>query len=1244
MNTMKNFLLTFFVASLILSVRSGYAATTYDDYTAFPPFLSSAIPPNILLVLDRSGSMGWEAYNYGTTSTYNPATSYEGYFVPTVAYEYDSAGGYWKESATVAGPCTFPVNTNIYTGSCLNYYLMDRIDLLRWSLTGGRPSACSGTNNDPDCDPDLTTDSTCSGTTCRLETNNGDEVEVPKTRIAGILQEFENNVHRPRFGVIFYQSGVMSDSVYIGDYYNGADAVVNDPYSYAKRFVNAMPVGGSTASGPALEEAYDYFKQNDTHSGNASPFNFAATPQNTHYRDPINICEADKSDCTSAPCMKNFVIFVSDGEWNSGADPVRPAYQMHTEVLRTLDNIDISVENVFTLGMFLGGSGELALKNVAMYGSYDLTSHTDNTATPPTTAAPQWPGNTSSGYPNSKTAAIPSSHPGWDKNSDGNPDTFFSAQDAGQIKEGLKKYIYDILKQSAAGSSVSILSERRVSGHSVHQALFFPSRYFEGTYKVDWTGVLNTYWFYNTNLTSNIREDNGLVSLTDTDPRHYYLDMLTDHPIDFTINSQGALSIDYYGTEPSGATDFTNGTLGSYSNVDEVSKIWEGGEKLRDRDGSHRMIYGVNESDQMTLFTAANVTDFDDLFGNTAGMDACLGNTDQPANLINYIRGEYDDFSAPVGDSTVGGCRTRVVNSTGDIWKLGDTVSSTPWVADYDFTNTTGTLIQHGVLYLGTNDGMLHAFHVGKIRKDGLGSNQVARLCDKQTGTCTQNEIGKELWSFVPKNSMPYLRYLANPDYQHMYAVDMAPYMIEDNGKKILIGGMRFGGATGCVSGGDWCGGTATDGKINVDSDGNARKQIIPPDDVPVDVTGTCTAATPENCVGLSSYFAIDVTDPYDPKFLWEFTHKDLGFSYSGPAFIRRDTGLGVVNKYIMFVSGPLNYKGFADGQEARTFILKVDDNFNMMEVDGNTTVNNNDVYIMDTGKTNAYGSRLFTYGIDADSDGNTDLVAFGVNWAAGGNWQGNVFAVGPTDDEPCTNTSCTTMNWELAKVFNGAHGPLTGKVVFNQCFGEPFIYYATGRWLYKDDTPGTGTNPNALYGVKLGECLTNLQDGNPATLCSDGLNLNSAHSSTSMCSHLSDPSGSWKVDGLVNAGGDFMEERSISDPTNSDFDLIFFTTTQPSSNICAFGGRTRLWGLNCKSGHAMDDGCPGGGSIATVPKTALLLQLSGGNIEDPRLDSSFTEEGGKATEFYVGIPPESGATIIPVSGVTGEVILWIER
>jgi len=152
------------------------------------------------------------------------------------------------------------------------------------------------------------------------------------------------------------------------------------------------------------------------------------------------------------------------------------------------------------------------------------------------------------------------------------------------------------------------------------------------------------------------------------------------------------------------------------------------------------------------------------------------------------------------------------------------------------------------VAYVGANDGMLHAFVVGVWWQDPEPSNdsdgdgeadeshwiynpdEPDSACDGQN--CTgKDEVGKELWAYIPSNLLSELNELAKPTYGkssgclHRTMVDLSSeawdvYIDKDNdGIKewhtILIGGERGGG----------------------------------------DV-----------------YFAIDVTDPDNPEVWWEFS------------------------------------------------------------------------------------------------------------------------------------------------------------------------------------------------------------------------------------------------------------------------------------------------------------------------------------------------------------------------------------
>jgi type IV pilus assembly protein PilY1 len=77
------------------------------------------------------------------------------------------------------------------------------------------------------------------------------------------------------------------------------------------------------------------------------------------------------------------------------------------------------------------------------------------------------------------------------------------------------------------------------------------------------------------------------------------------------------------------------------------------------------------------------------------------------------------------------------------------------------------------MVYVGANDGMLHAFKVSD---------------------------GSELWAYIPSNLWEKLEHLADPEYCHEYFVDLSPKVIDiydgSNWKTVLIGGQRGGGNT----------------------------------------------------------------------------------------------------------------------------------------------------------------------------------------------------------------------------------------------------------------------------------------------------------------------------------------------------------------------------------------------------------------------------------------------------------------
>ncbi len=376
---------------------SAAVAASMNDYCQMPPFVASIAPPNILFVNDVSGSMGWCAYYVdssgncdkdinpvdGVLDHYVSTVTYEGYFTPSKYYDQDT-NGIWQETTVTGETCTctcdswvcrnrpwdetceyhahgctggghhdwggwshggsYACCTNqscsgdcgVLSGNYLNYWHMHRIDLLRWALTGGMPSTCTGSNtfNSGSCDPELWADSGNMGTGkvrtvcndsldingdgvpdggCILRADDGTEVKVPWARVYdGLAFQFKSLLIRPRMGAMFFDNnGVRQHKVYVGDFLQSNTNSATDPYMNLITYVNSQGPGGSTPTGPAMWDALNYYAQN--------PPEYGGYPEQTgsgdRWKNPLYVCDGQGgNNCVYYPCVRNFVILMSDGQ------------------------------------------------------------------------------------------------------------------------------------------------------------------------------------------------------------------------------------------------------------------------------------------------------------------------------------------------------------------------------------------------------------------------------------------------------------------------------------------------------------------------------------------------------------------------------------------------------------------------------------------------------------------------------------------------------------------------------------------------------------------------------------------------------------------------------------------------------------------------------------------------------------------------------------------------------------------
>lgn len=190
-------------------------------------------------------------------------------------------------------------------------------------------------------------------------------------------------------------------------------------------------------------------------------------------------------------------------------------------------------------------------------------------------------------------------------------------------------------------------------------------------------------------------------------------------------------------------------------------------------------------------------------------------------------------------------------------WKLADIYHSKPLIVGRPAMGFTSSDYQsflranarrRTIVYVGSNGGMLHAI------KD--------RYYDEQG--VLRDDDGQELWAYIPKMALPRLKNLKE---RHQFFVDSSPVAIDiktsgdpntafsgtPGWKTVLVSGMRDGGR---------------------------------------------------------GYFALDITNPENPRVLWEYTddngENNMGYTWSIPALGRikvRELG-EVKDRWVAFVGG----------------------------------------------------------------------------------------------------------------------------------------------------------------------------------------------------------------------------------------------------------------------------------------------------------------------------------------------------
>lgn len=1218
---------------LILFSPNSTLAYVANDFNWMPPFLVKDEKPSIIIIFDNSGSMLNGAYTSGSTSFFDSKKEYYGYFDSRTYYTYSSTNHFQPNNST-----------GNWNGNWLNWAMMHRADVARKVMGGGyyiggyyhivsqdtsdaRVAQFSFDDSfdrvDLNGNPNRMTphrrnlqyiDHIKSSNTFRVRragssTNYDYTMRVQGPPKEGVLHAFKD---KARMALFIYDTSYSNPAYHHGGTIRRYMSEDPDELNNLINDINIINPTTWTPLAETLFTVYGYIRQ-DTATGGSLPTSTTASNTGPRYRGDATYEVGTTKDPFYFPslgynidCTKQNVILITDGE--STQDNSLPAEYYGEKIRQRIINpyyslpdngrsylIDVAhwgqttdmrsdldgVQNVDFYAVFAFGKGSTFLSDAARYGKFKQSGI----------------GSNANNMPDVDTE--------WDANGDGIPDNYFEAESGSELEAAITQVFAMATASVASGTSASLPPTTGDGEGAVYQAIFFQPTAITPLAPA-WAGQIHALLV---DSKGQMREDTTHNSKLDLSGTDY------DKVIKFIKTDTAEL---IYSFDESG-----NSTL--VPTINDVNFLWSSTDWLNDlSDGAitSNRVYGGSASRYIFTFVdknsnmvpdtgeivpfahadadckdADNFCSYLTLYENTPdsiGSPPVLTDTQLKTlsqRQINFIRG------MDVGDATIGSiddfARSRAFG--GKTWRLGDIIYSSPTVVGRPAENyhmiykdkTYEVFVnkyknRRQMIYVGANDGMLHAFNAGFYN-----INQKAFL----TSPNGEHDwpLGMEAWAYVPFNLLPHLKWLMHPEYgQNLHAayMDLKPRVFDarvffsdttnqisldtdiypDGWGTILVAGMRLGGS-----------------EIGVDitKDGNADRSMT------------------------SAYVIMDITNPEQPpKLLAEIALPGLGFTTCYPTVMpmtQRNTTVATENQwYLVFGSGPADSSGKASRnklgvetseQPGRLFVLDLkslvaDKAF--LTVNGTGTLSTSgEPY----GLTEPNSFIFDPIAVDLDigpypsaEEFKTDLVYFGTTAGTQTSPTGKMHRLH-------TNNAATT-GWDSLSTLIDIGKPITSaSSVAKDDAGRLWVYFGAGRLFNAPDIPQTAKM--SFYGIK--EPVINTTTLTLDTVMTAGLfNSTDVTVSSNLCSGVStincvraykggtlmtgpNPTpGHW--DNLVAAVNDadgwhidfsHDRERVLGQPAVLGGTVIF-TSNTPTSDVCdAFDANSTLWGVYYKTGTA---------------------------------------------------------------------------
>lgn len=584
----------------------------------------------------------------------------------------------------------------------------------------------------------------------------------------------------------------------------------------------------------------------------------------------------------------------------------------------------VSTNNDMRLGYIISGTNNDGLKLVTRTDGWDIITGTNTTPytivassaetlEPPLYYATKWGSYTNS--PEDPAATFDPTKDSWTEDGT-SPQNYSVVANPANLRENLSRILVKVGKNNATGTSAPV-SINSLTGEGIFLQTVYQPVYVspDNSSSATWVGTLSALFM---DRYGNIREDtNSNKTLDNSDKVIEFIKMdFRNQNANGTSETRKIIGFNRfpYSTTTNGKDETDSSLVESSLKMDRLKTVWNARDQLADITDTNIVLQRQSNgsvNSRRLIFTGLDapvsgqydgVITQSETFGFTGDTTTATklknylvatSNTDA-TNIINYIRGK---------DSSTYRNRTVKFEASGTpkVWRLGDIVNSTPAIvgvpsAGYDnlYGDDSYTAFRNkyanrrNMVYVGANDGMLHAFNAGFFD----------RINTTFTTTPSGNDasapaLGAEMWSYVPYNALPHLRWLTQKNYEHVYYVDANVKVFDanifaskNNATKyphgwgtILAVGMRYGG-----------------GPYQIDRDGS-------------------TSTTNDRPTLRSAYLLFDITDPESaPELIAEITHPDMGYTLADPEIVKRrspnangsyTSNVTVNDWYMVFGSGP---------------------------------------------------------------------------------------------------------------------------------------------------------------------------------------------------------------------------------------------------------------------------------------------------------------------------------------------------